>query len=130
MNGGERATRQLVRFIIAGTLNTSVSYGIYALGLWLGTGYALANLLSMIGGVLIGFVTQGAFVFRRFETRRFPLFIAVWLALWVVNVLLIRLLLPSVNQNAYVSGALTLLVMVPLSFIVQKFLVFGDGSGR
>ncbi|MCX7350098.1 MAG: GtrA family protein [Alphaproteobacteria bacterium] len=121
---------ELKRFLIAGTINTAFSYMIYALFLWLEVSYPLANLASMIGGVLLGFVTQGLFVFRRLETRRFPVFVVSWLAIWGLNVLCIGLLLPLVNGNAYVAGALTLFIIVPLSFIVQKHLVFGGGSGR
>ena len=116
---------QLTRFVIAGTVNTIVGYGLYALFLWLGAAYPLANFGSVLFGVAVGFVTQGLFVFKRFETGRFPVFVLAWLVLWGVNVLLIRLLLPAVHANAYAAGALALIVMVPLSFMVQKFLVFG-----
>jgi putative flippase GtrA len=121
---------QLVRFVIAGTVNTAFSYGVYALFLWLGLSYPLANLASMILGVMLGFVTQGHFVFRKMETRRFPRFVASWLVMWAVNVAVIAALMPVVNHNAYVAGALALCVIVPLSFVVQRHLVFGGGSGR
>ena len=84
----------------------------------------------MISGVLIGFMTQGHFVFRRLEGRRFPSFVLSWLTLWGLNVMLIGLLLPFTRDNAYAAGAIALIMIVPLSFIVQKYLVFGGGSGR
>jgi len=121
---------ELKRFVTAGVLNTSLSYGVYALCLWFGIPYPLANLAAMVAGVLIGFLTQGHFVFRRLESWRFPRFLLSWLALWGLNVLLIRLLLPMAEMNAYIAGALALCVIVPLSFVVQKHLVFGGGSGR
>lgn len=121
---------ELKRFVTAGVFNTGFSYGVYALCLWLGIAYPLANLAAMVAGVLIGFVTQGHFVFRRLEGRRFPRFLLSWLALWGLNVLLIRLLLPLMQDNAYLAGALALCIIVPLSFLVQKHLVFGGGSGR
>jgi putative flippase GtrA len=121
---------QASRFLAAGLVNTAFSYGVYAACLWLGIAYPLANLAAMIGGVLIGFVTQGHFVFRRLEGRRFPSFVLSWLALWGLNVLLISLLLPLTRDNAYLAGAIALAVIVPLSFLIQKHLVFGGGSGR
>ena len=84
----------------------------------------------MVAGVLIGFLTQGHFVFRALERRRFPAFILTWLGLWGLNVLLIRLLLPVASGNAYLAGALALAIIVPLSYLIQKHLVFGGGSGR
>ena len=122
--------RQLAGFVLAGIFNTAFSYGIYALGLWLGLSYPVANFVSMIIGVLAGFVTQGHFVFRKLEARRFPFFVLFWLLMWGLNVLLIRLLLPLAGGNAYAAGALALIVIVPLSFLVQKYLVFGGGFRR
>lgn len=124
------AAGEITRFIVAGGVNTGFSYGIYALCLWLGLAYPLANLAAMVAGALMGFVTQGHFVFRNLEGRRFPAFILTWLALWALNVLLIRLLLPVAGDNAYLAGALALVVIVPLSYLIQKHLVFGGGSGR
>lgn len=121
---------QLARFVIAGTINTLFSYGIYALGLWWGLAYPLASFISLIAGLLMSFITQGHFVFDRFEVRRFPLFALTWLLLWGVNVTLIRIVLPLMNGNAYAAGAATLVVMVILSFIVQKYLVFADKPAR
>ena len=123
-------TAQISRFVAAGVVNTGFSYGVYAAFLWLGISYPLANLAAMISGVLIGFMTQGHFVFRRLEGRRFPFFVLSWIALWGVNVLLISLLLPLTRENAYLAGALALVIIVPLSFLIQKHLVFGGGSGR
>lgn len=121
---------ELVRFILAGGVNTGFSYAVYAACLWLGIAYPLANLAAMVAGVLIGFLTQGHFVFRALERRRFPAFILTWLGLWGLNVLLIRFLLPVASGNAYLAGALALAIIVPLSYLIQKHLVFGGGSGR
>jgi putative flippase GtrA len=118
------------RFVLAGSVNTGFSYGVYAACLWFGLPYPLANFAAMSAGVLMGFATQGHFVFRNLDTRRFPAFLLTWLGLWALNVLLIRLLLPVAGDNAYLAGALALVVIVPLSYLIQKHLVFGGGSGR
>lgn len=121
---------QIKRFVLAGLFNTGFSYAIYAAGLWFGLSYPVANFAAMIGGVLMGFVTQGRFVFRRSEARRFPLFVLTWLLLWGFNLLLISMFLPVVNGNAYLAGAGAMAIVVALSFIFQKYLVFADRSHR
>ena len=121
---------ELKRFVTAGVFNTGFSYAVYALCLWLGIPYPLANLAAMVAGVMVGFLTQGYFVFRRLEGWRFPRFLLSWLVLWGLNVLLIRLLLPLTGANAYVAGALALLIIVPTSFMVQKHLVFAGEPDR
>ena len=120
----------MIRYLGAGAFNTAFSYAIYAGGLALGLAYPAANLASLICGVMAGFITQGHFVFGKASVRRFPLFAAAWLVLWGVNVSLIGLFLAPCGGNAYVAGLLSTLIMVPLSFLVQKHLVFGGGSGR
>lgn len=121
-------TAELGRFLIAGLVNTGVSYGVYAMGLWLGAPYPLANFLAMVIGVLVGFVTQGRYVFRKFEGRRFPAYVMMWLVLWLLNVALIALLLPAVRGNRYVAGAIAMGIVVSFSFVVQKYYVFAGGS--
>ena len=121
---------QISRFLGVGAVNTGFSYFVYAVCLWFGIAYQLANLAAMMSGVLIGFVMQGRFVFRRLEGRRFPSFVLSWLALWGLNVLLIGWLLPFTHDSAYLAGAIALVVIVPISFLIQKYLVFGGGSGR
>lgn len=117
---------EIKRFAIAGIFNTSFSYGIYALCLWLGLPYPVANFIAMVIGVCVGFITQGLFVFRRLELRRIPLFVLTWLLLWGLNVALIGVLMLFVERNAYLAGAAALPVMVCISFFVQKTVVFGN----
>lgn len=119
---------ELGRFLIAGLVNTGVSYGVYALGLWLGAPYPLANFLATVIGVAVGFVTQGRFVFRKLEGRRFPAYVMMWLALWLLNVALIALVLPAVGGDRYVAGAVAMGIVVSFSFVIQKYYVFAGGS--
>lgn len=121
---------EIRRFLAAGVVNTGVSYGVYAVFLWWGLPYPIANLLAMIAGVMIGFTTQGRYVFRKFEARRFPAFVLAWLLLWALNVGLIRLILPAAGGNGYIAGGAAMAVIVVISFAVQKYLVFGGGSAR
>ncbi len=121
---------QGMRFLLAGLVNTGFSYCVYALGLWLGLAYPPANFLAMLAGVFMGFLTQGHFVFRKFEARRFPRFVLTWLLLWGLNILMIAILLPLVGGNPYVAGAIAMVIVVALSFIVQKYLVFADRPAR
>ncbi len=123
-------TGEVRRFLIAGLVNTALSYGIYAACLSLGMAYPVANFMAMIGGVLVSFLTQGGFVFRRLEARRFPAFVMMWLLLWLLNVALITLILPVAGGNAYLAGGVALVIVVVISFVVQKYFVFAGRSVR
>lgn len=121
---------RVVRFVIVGGLNTVFSYLVYALGLRLGLYYAAANFIAMVLGTLFSFLTQGSLVFNRLEGRRFPRFVMLWVALWLVNVSVISVLLPWVEDNAYAAGAIALIIVTGVSFLAQRYWVFGGKSSR
>lgn len=114
---------QLVRFGLVGVLNTGFSYAIYAALLALGLPYAAANLGALLIGIVFSFRTQGRLVFLNDDKQRFLRFVAVWAAIYVVNVTLIGLFV-SFGVGAYAAGAVALGPIVLLSFVAQKYFVF------
>lgn len=114
---------RLVRFVLVGVVNTGFSYLAYVFFLWLGLGYAWANLLALVLGVLFSFRTQGALVFRDTDPRRIFRFVAAWGLIWPVNVWVIGGFI-SLGLDAYAAGALALPISAVLSYLVQRWLVF------
>jgi putative flippase GtrA len=115
--------RRAIRFVLIGAINTAFSYAIYAFFLYLGLSYALANLLALMIGILFSFRMQGKFVFQNTENHLLGRFIAAWLLIYCVNVLLINLLIGQ-GLNAYISGALAIFPVTALSYFFQRFYVF------
>ena len=115
--------RRLLRFGLVGILNTGLSYAAYALLLSFGLNYAAANLGALIIGIITGFRLQGVLVFRNRSWRPLFRFVVMWMLLYVINVMSIRLLL-GLGASTYLAGAVMLLPMVAVSYLVQKFLVF------
>jgi putative flippase GtrA len=116
--------RQFVRFVMVGVVNTGFSYAVYAVLLYLGLPYALANLGATLLGILFSFGTHGRLVFGNHDLRLFVRFAACWLVIYAFNVGLIAGFI-RLGLDAYVAGALALVPVVIASFLVQKFLVFG-----
>lgn len=123
------AVMQFIRFGLIGAVNTSISYGIYALLLYMGLNYALANLGSLILGIGVSFFSQGRFVFGNASIDRLPRFILLWGSLYLVNIGLIALFM-RFGINAYLGGALALVPITLLSFVCQRYLVFRPTSAR
>jgi putative flippase GtrA len=123
------AVMQFIRFGLIGAVNTSISYGIYALLLYMGLNYALANLGSLILGIGVSFFSQGRFVFGNASIDRLPRFILLWGSLYLVNIGLIALFM-RFGINAYLGGALALVPITLLSFVCQRYLVFRPASAR
>lgn len=121
---------QLLKFIVVGSLNTGFSYLVYAIGLWFGLGFALANFFAMVLGTVFSFLTQGRLVFNKLEGRRLPRFVLLWGGLWILNVSVIAALLPWVDNNAYLAGAIALVFVTAISFLAQRHWVFAERHVR
>ena len=115
--------QRLMRFLLIGLLNTGFSYSLYALFLWVGINFILANLFATVLGVIFSFRTQGAFVFGNRDWHLIWRFVPVWVFIYMINVMLIALIL-QVLPNAYIAGALALPATVILSFLLQRRFVF------
>ena len=113
-----------IRFLLVGGLNTLFSYAVYAFFLlYVGVPYALANLLAILIGIAFSFRTQGTLVFLNPDLRLIVRFVACWLVIWGLNVGLIALLM-RFGLDAYVAGGLAFVPMIPMAYLMQKFLVF------
>lgn len=117
--------RRWIRFVLAGGLNTTFSYGVYVLLLWLGLHYSLAYFCAVALGVGFSYGTHGMVVFGRVGWRRFARYVVGWGAIYGLNVALIRML-TEWGWSAYLAGALTVLPCAILSYFVQRYFVFRD----
>jgi len=124
MNSKRRTTPQMLRFVIVGTFNTALSYGIYAMGLWAGLHFAVANFVALLCGIGTGFVLHGRFVFRMQDVRRLPRFVLVWAVLYVVHVALIATAVSWLAWDPYRAGLAVLVPITALSFVLQRSFTF------
>lgn len=122
MTGERGEGARLIRFCIIGGLNTLCSYLLFAVGLHLGLPYPWATLLAGIAGVALGFKLHGRYVFQNPGRGRFGWFVLVFTATFLASV--------SVQAaargfcNGYWAGAFATAVTVPLSFLLNRRLVF------
>jgi putative flippase GtrA len=112
-----------IRFLFVGGINAIFGYGLFAFFIYLHLHYSLASLLSTILGVLFNFKTTGKLVFKSSNNRLIVRFFAVYGMVYVVNVLLLKGL-KWVGLNFYVTGAILILPLAILSFLLNKKFVF------
>jgi putative flippase GtrA len=120
---------EFVRYLVVGVLNTGFSYSVYALLLWLGFVFFVANLIALLCGIAFSFQTQGRFVFDNTSRRLFPKYVLLWILIYFSNIALIKLFLLC-GFNAYVAGALAIPPIVLLSYVLQKYLIFNKSQRR
>jgi len=124
---GER--KRLFLFLIVGGVNTLFGYLLFALLLYIHLHYTLASLLATIGGVLFNFKTTGVIVFKNKDNRLIFRFIAVYLATYLLNIGGLKIF-SILNINMYIAGAILILPIALLRFVLQKKFVFGGDKGE
>ena len=115
--------RELISFIIAGSVNTVVGYGLFCLFLFLGMNHIAAISLSFFCGVLFSFQTIGRFVFRARNTRILIKFMMLYSFLYFFNVVFLEML-KYFSTNWYLNGLITTIIAAALSFTINKLWVF------
>ena len=114
---------RFLRFLLVGALNSLFGYGCFALLLYLGIHYAVALFLATVIGVLFNFKTTGYLVFKSKDNRLILRFAATYAILYAVNVSALKLLALS-GIDMYLGGALLLLPMAVLAYILNREFVF------
>ncbi|MHB8885626.1 MAG: GtrA family protein [Methylovirgula sp.] len=115
---------QFLRFLIVGAANTLVGYVLYLIGLWIGIPYQAALSCATVLGAIFNFFTTGRLVFESRALNRIFGFLAVYGITFAVNLALLTWLVQAGMAKAY-AQAILLPIVVLLSFLLNKHLVFG-----
>ncbi|MDD3237562.1 MAG: GtrA family protein [Candidatus Gastranaerophilales bacterium] len=116
---------KLLKFAKIGVLNTIFGYSVFSLLIFLGLHYQCAVILGTILSVMFNFNTIGRYVFNRCDTRLILKFALVYSIIATLNICLIHIGVTH-HINVYLMGAILLLPLGSLSFILNKTIVFGE----
>lgn len=114
------------RFLLVGILNTAVGYGLFALFIYLGLHYALANLVATILAVCFNFLSTGQLVFKQTGGGGIATavrFVLVYAFLYGVNVLLLSVLIQT-GLTEYLAGLLLIPVSATLAYLLHSQFTF------
>jgi putative flippase GtrA len=120
---------QILRYGAVGLVNTGFSFSLYLLLVWLGLHFAMANLLSLLAGIVFSFRTQGRWVFGHRDWGALRRYVPVWSVCYALNVGLIAIFVRS-GLDAYSAGALALLPTVIAAYVLQRKFVFVARKSR
>jgi putative flippase GtrA len=124
MTAMRRTQIQFVKFLLVGALNTAFGYGIYAMLIWFGLRPFLAVAVGTVLGVLFNFQSTGWLIFGNARPGLFWRFVLVYVFNYFVNIAALSLTMSQLGLNAYLAGAVMLLPMALLTFILQRKFVF------
>ena len=110
------------RFVVAGAINTGATYLLYLLLLQVSP-YGVAYSLSFVAGILIGYLLNSLWVFKRgLETRTATTYPLAYLLNYLLGIGLLWVLVDVTGLPASVAPLLVMLVSVPLMYVVTKTL--------
>lgn len=119
---------EVVRFGLAGAVNTAFGFGVYAGLVLLGLPVAAALLIATIAGVFFNFLTFGGFAFRRLDAHRLPRFLVAYGFIYLFNLALLETLQAVTGLGPLVAQLLCLVVVAPAAYLVLRAKVF-QGTG-
>lgn len=126
-------SEQFVLFLVMGGVNTIFSYSLYSLLIFAGVYYPVAVVVSTVCGVLFNFQTFGRVVFKNFQLRLLGRFFCVYAVVCTANIAGLKLFELVGLVNKYIAGAILILPMALLGYILNKTFVFnrkGNKSGN
>jgi putative flippase GtrA len=117
-------TRLFTTYILVGILNTAFGYTLFALFIFLRFPDSLAVLLATLAGVAFNFRTIGKMVFKSNDNSAIIRFLLVYGMTYLLNVAGLRVLAALYHLSMYRAGAVLLLPMALISFLLHKGFVF------
>jgi putative flippase GtrA len=113
-------------------MNTIFGYSLFAVLILVGLHYKYAVLIGTIIGVLFNFKTTGRLVFGTKNNRLIFRFVGVYVVTFLLNVEALRIAdAISINiehkTKILIAGAILVLPMAVISFILMKLFVFREG---
>ena len=124
-------TGELFRYGIAGLINTLVGFIVYSAAIKiLNSPFWLANLFAIFAGIACGYTLARIFVFENLTPGKHTnawKYVVTLLLQYAISTLLIGLLIHR-GFSEIMSYILILPAAIAVSFILQKFWVFGSES--
>lgn len=117
-------SEQFILFLIMGGINTLFYFSLYSLLIYVGLHYAAAVAVATVCGVLFNFQTFGRVVFKDFQTRLLGRFVGVYAVVYTANVAGLKLLEIAGLSDKYIAGAVLVLPVALLGYVLNKTLVF------
>ena len=120
---------EFFKFIFFGGVNTVLSYAIYVI-FQLFLIYPVAFSLAYILGIFISYYLNSRFVFKRdvrlVKAFQYPL---VYLVQYLLGVSLLSVLIEIFSLNKFIAPALVIMITIPVTFFLSRFIIKGRLGG-
>ncbi|MCB1615267.1 MAG: GtrA family protein [Pseudomonadales bacterium] len=117
---------EVVRFLVAGSLNTGLMYLLYLLLIWAGHSYPLALTMDYVVGIPFSYLLQRYWTFmpKGKLQMSFLKYVLTYIGVFVGNMVLSVILIESGMLGPVIGQFVSLALVIVMSYLVQKFWVF------
>ena len=125
MNPDKLEIIRIMRFLFWGFLNTTISILVYALLVYFDMHIYIANLIAMIACVFLGHFFNKHKVFDSNNRQTLRKYFMLWTILYFISIGLITLFI-DLGSNKYMAAVFAGGALIPVSYGLQKLLIFRD----
>lgn len=119
---------EIVRFGLAGGVNTLLTFSAFALMVGLGIAYPLANLVAWFLGIIFSYILNLIFVFnqrrQRPSSRQFLLFASLYVVNFVISTSMLMVLVEFFGFGPLWAQCLVMPLVILLNYLASRYLVF------
>ena len=117
---------QPIRFLFVGGLNTLVGYGVYALLVYLGVNYLIANTVSTVVGVIHSYLWNRFFTFKSKNKalKEITKFVSVYIVSYLIGMFTLFIFKDKLNISPYIAGLINLVITTLISYFGHKYISF------
>ncbi|MNO35597.1 GtrA-like protein [compost metagenome] len=120
-------TKQPIKFLIVGILNTIVGYSVYALYIFfIDKNYVHALLISHIIGVVHSYIWNRRWTFRQSHSSfgSIAKFVTIYIFTFLINLLLLSFFVDKMEVNTLVAQGIALFLTTLISYLGHKYWSF------
>lgn len=115
---------EFLRFLIAGSLNTIISYIVYLLLLY-HLPYLLAYSLAYAISLLFSFYLNAKFVFKvPVKLKKFLVYPSIYLLQYLVGILVLYIAVNFFQISEKLSLFISILITIPVTFILNRMIMY------
>lgn len=119
--------KQFIKFGLVGVSNTLISLGTYYLLYFLGVNYLIANTIGFIISVLNSYYWNNKYVFKKTQDGHIKPLIKTFMSYgstFLLSTILLFLMVNIFKVSEIIAPIVTLIITIPLNFIMNKFWAF------
>ena len=117
---------QFLKFEMVDVVNTAIGLGRYYVFLWLGLHYQIANICSWLISVYNAFYWNNKYVFKN-NAKWWHALIKTYIsygASLIAGMIMLWILVEKLYVSELIAPLCTLLLTIPLNFVMNKFWTF------